>query len=81
MLLGTMLGDLNRYGGGEPQGCALTTRGTAPEVDGNRVGAVGFCRGGSVLTCACKDWRLNRSRRCRKEGATPALPDRYYNSA
>ncbi|HEY1297005.1 MAG TPA: dienelactone hydrolase family protein [Chloroflexota bacterium] len=58
MFVGTMLGDLNYYGVASLK-AALSQLAERPDVDGNRIGAVGFCLGGSVvLTWACSDRRL-----------------------
>jgi carboxymethylenebutenolidase len=58
MLVGAMRGDLDHYGVPALKG-ALTTLAQHPDVDADRVGAVGFCLGGSiVLTWGCTDRRL-----------------------
>ena len=58
MFIGTILGDLNYYGVASLK-AALSQLAELPEVDGTRIGAVGFCLGGSVvLTWACTDGRL-----------------------
>ena len=58
MFVGTMVGDLNYYGVASLK-AALSELAKRPDVDGSRIGAVGFCLGGSVvLTWACTDRRL-----------------------
>ncbi|MGZ4580515.1 MAG: dienelactone hydrolase family protein [Nocardioidaceae bacterium] len=58
MLLGGMAGNLDYYGVPALK-AVLAALVDHPEVDGDRVGAVGFCLGGSiVLTWACTDQRL-----------------------
>lgn len=58
MFLGAMAGNLNHFGVPTLK-VALDRLGQLPEVDENRLGAVGFCLGGSiVLTWACTDRRL-----------------------
>ncbi|MGZ6831685.1 MAG: dienelactone hydrolase family protein, partial [Mycobacteriaceae bacterium] len=58
MLLGGMAGNLDYYGVPALK-TVLAALVDHPEVDGDRVGAVGFCLGGSiVLTWACTDQRL-----------------------
>lgn len=58
MLLGSLRGDLDQYGVPGLRS-ALGALVGHPEVDPSRLGAVGFCLGGSlVLTWACTDDRL-----------------------
>jgi carboxymethylenebutenolidase len=58
MFAGGMAGNLDYYGVPALKD-ALRQLASRPEVDGARVGAVGFCLGGSVvLTWACTDNRL-----------------------
>lgn len=58
MFAGAMAGNLNHYGVPALR-AALDRLAQIPEVDENRLGAVGFCLGGSiVLTWACTDRRL-----------------------
>jgi carboxymethylenebutenolidase len=59
MFLGGMTGKLDYYGVPALK-VALGKLAGHPEVDAARIGAVGFCLGGSiVLTWACSDNRLN----------------------
>jgi carboxymethylenebutenolidase len=59
MFAGGMRGNLDHYGVPALKG-ALGRLAERPEVDGDRVGAIGFCLGGSiVLTWACTDQRLS----------------------
>lgn len=59
MFAGAMAGNLDHYGVPALKD-ALGRLGGHPEVDPNRIGAVGFCLGGSiVLTWACTDDRLS----------------------
>ena len=58
MLVGGMRGNLDHYGVPALK-AALGRLANHPDVDSGRVGAVGFCLGGSiVLTWACTDDRL-----------------------
>jgi len=58
MFTGGMAGNLNYYGVPALK-AALGRLAGHPEVNANRIGAVGFCLGGSiVLTWACTDGRL-----------------------
>jgi carboxymethylenebutenolidase len=58
MFAGAMAGNLDYYGVPALKG-GLGQLASRPEVDGGRVGAIGFCLGGSiVLTWACTDNRL-----------------------
>ncbi len=58
MLAGAMAGNVDHRGVPELK-AALTMLGTLPEVDENRIGAVGFCLGGTIImTWACTDDRL-----------------------
>lgn len=58
MFAGAIRGNLNHYGVPELR-AALGELAALPEVDSNRLGAIGFCLGGSiVLTWACSDDRL-----------------------
>lgn len=58
MFAGAMAGNLNHYGVPALR-AALDRLAVLPEADENRLGAVGFCLGGSiVLTWACTDRRL-----------------------
>jgi carboxymethylenebutenolidase len=58
MLLGGLAGNLDYYGVPALK-AALAVLAGRPEVDSDRLGAVGFCLGGSiVLTWACTDQRL-----------------------
>ena len=58
MFIGGMAGNLNYYGVPALK-AALGQVAGHPEVDGDRIGAIGFCLGGSiVLTWACTDGRL-----------------------
>ena len=58
MFIGGMAGNLNYYGVPALK-AALGRVAGHPEVDANRIGAIGFCLGGSiVLTWACTDGRL-----------------------
>ena len=59
MFAGGMAGNLHHYGVPELQE-ALTRLGQQPDVDADRLGAVGFCLGGSiVLTWGCTEQRLS----------------------
>lgn len=59
MLVGALAGNLDHYGVPELK-AALGVLADRPEVDAERLGAVGFCLGGSiVLTWACSDQRLS----------------------
>ena len=59
MFIGGMAGNLNYYGVPALK-AALGRMAGHPEVDANRIGAIGFCLGGSiVLTWACTDGRLD----------------------
>ena len=58
MFIGGMAGNLNYYGVPALK-AALGRLAGHPEVDADRIGAIGFCLGGSiVLTLACTDGRL-----------------------
>ena len=58
MFIGGMAGNLNYYGVPALK-AALGRLAGHPEVDADRIGAIGFCLGGSiVLTWACTDGRL-----------------------
>jgi carboxymethylenebutenolidase len=58
MLVGGLAGNLDYYGVPALK-AALSALADRPEVDAERIGAVGFCLGGSiVLTWACTDQRL-----------------------
>ena len=58
MFIGGMAGNLNYYGVPALK-TALGQVAGHPEVDADRIGAIGFCLGGSiVLTWACTDGRL-----------------------
>jgi carboxymethylenebutenolidase len=58
MMVGVMVGNLDHYGVPELKE-ALADLARQPEVDADRLGAVGFCLGGSiVLTWACTERRL-----------------------
>jgi carboxymethylenebutenolidase len=58
MLAGAMTGNLDHYGVPALR-AALGQLAQHPEVDAARIGAAGFCLGGSiVLTWACTDHRL-----------------------
>jgi carboxymethylenebutenolidase len=58
MFAGALAGNLDYYGVPALK-AALGQLASRPEVDGARIGAVGFCLGGSVvLTWACSDNRL-----------------------
>lgn len=55
---GILVGSVNRYGINELKE-ALTALAAMPEVDGDRLGAIGFCMGGSfAIAWACTDSRL-----------------------
>ena len=55
---GMLLGSVNRYGIGDLKS-ALTLLAQLPEVDAERMGAIGFCMGGSfAIAWACTDSRL-----------------------
>ncbi len=59
MLVGGLAGNLDYYGVPALKS-ALTVLAARREVDGHRIGAVGFCLGGSiVLTWACTEQRLS----------------------
>jgi carboxymethylenebutenolidase len=59
MMAGTLTGNLNHYGVPALK-AALGALSRRPDVDANRLGAVGFCLGGSVvLTWACTEQRLH----------------------
>jgi carboxymethylenebutenolidase len=59
ILLGTMTGNLDYYGIPALK-AAVGQLAERPDVDADRIGAVGFCLGGSiVLTWGCTDQRLN----------------------
>ena len=58
MLSSALTGNLEHKGVPELKS-ALTTLGARPEVDEDRIGAVGFCLGGTIImTWACTDDRL-----------------------
>ncbi len=58
MFLGIMAGNLDYYGVSALK-AALGRLAGHPEVDADRIGAIGFCMGGSIiLTWACTDSRL-----------------------
>lgn len=58
MFSGAMAGNLNHFGVPALRE-ALDQLAARPEVDSNRLGAIGFCMGGSiVLTWACTEQRL-----------------------
>ncbi len=58
MFVGAMAGNLDHYGVPGLK-AALGRLAGHPEVDADRIGAIGFCMGGSiVLTWACSDDRL-----------------------
>lgn len=58
MMAGALAGNLDHKGVSELK-IALTRLGERPEVDDNRIGAVGFCLGGTIImTWACTDDRL-----------------------
>ena len=58
MFAGAMAGNLDHYGIPELK-AALGRLAGQPQVDATRIGAIGFCLGGSiVLTWACTDTRL-----------------------
>jgi carboxymethylenebutenolidase len=57
-MAGMLGGSINRYGISDLQ-MALTHLGEMPEVDSDRIGAIGFCMGGSfAVAWACTDSRL-----------------------
>lgn len=59
MMAGAMAGNLDHRGVPELK-AALTRLGALPEVDEDRIGAVGFCLGGTIImTWACTDDRLS----------------------
>lgn len=59
MLVGAMAGNLDHYGVPALK-AALDSLAQRPDVAADRIGAVGFCLGGSiVLTWACTDQRLS----------------------
>lgn len=59
MLLGSLAGNLDHYGVPALK-AAVGRLAERPDVDPDRIGAVGFCLGGSiVLTWGCTDQRLN----------------------
>lgn len=59
MMVGTMTGNLDHYGVPALR-AALSDLAGRPDVDAERLGAVGFCLGGSiVLTWACTEQRLH----------------------
>lgn len=59
MFVGAMAGNLNHFGVPALK-AALGELANRPEVDAGRIGAVGYCLGGSiVLTWACTDNRLD----------------------
>ena len=58
LMTGLLTGAVNRYGIDDLKS-ALTMLAGLPEVDGHRVGAIGFCMGGSLaIAWACTDSRL-----------------------
>ena len=57
-MTGMLFGSVNRYGIGDLKS-ALTVLARMPEVDPERVGAIGFCMGGGfAIAWACTDARL-----------------------
>jgi carboxymethylenebutenolidase len=57
-MTGTLLGSVNRYGIDDLR-ASLTFLAKQPEVDASRMGAIGFCMGGSfAIAWACTDSRL-----------------------
>ncbi|TMC38994.1 MAG: carboxymethylenebutenolidase, partial [Chloroflexi bacterium] len=57
-MTGMLLGSVNRYGIQDLK-AALTYLAKLPEVDAQRLGAIGFCMGGSfAIAWACTDSRL-----------------------
>jgi carboxymethylenebutenolidase len=57
-MAGMLGGSINRYGISDLK-MALTHLGEMPEVDSDRIGAIGFCMGGSfAVAWACTDSRL-----------------------
>jgi len=57
-MTGLLLGSVNRYGVADLKD-ALTYLAKRPEVDAQRLGAIGFCMGGSfAIAWACTDSRL-----------------------
>jgi len=55
---GTLIGSVNRYGIDDLR-ASLTFLAKQPEVDASRMGAIGFCMGGSfAVAWACTDSRL-----------------------
>ena len=57
-IAGMLRGSVNRYGINDLKG-ALTVLGEMPEVDEHRLGAIGFCMGGTfAIAWACTDSRL-----------------------
>ena len=57
-MTGMLLGSVNRYGVQDLK-AALTYLAKLPEVDAQRLGAIGFCMGGSfAIAWACTDSRL-----------------------
>jgi carboxymethylenebutenolidase len=57
-MTGMLAGSVNRYGIGELKD-ALTYLAALPEVDPERIGAIGFCMGGGfAIAWACTDRRL-----------------------
>ncbi|MGA8923649.1 MAG: dienelactone hydrolase family protein [Candidatus Dormiibacterota bacterium] len=57
-MAGMLLGSVNRYGIFDLKS-ALTELATMPEVDAQRMGAIGFCMGGGfAIAWACTDSRL-----------------------
>ena len=57
-MAGMLLGSVNRYGINDLK-TALTYLAANPDVDAKRVGAIGFCMGGSfAIAWACTDSRL-----------------------
>ena len=54
-MTGTLLGSVNRYGIDDLR-ASLTFLAKQPEVDASRMGAIGFCMGGSfAIAWACTD--------------------------
>jgi carboxymethylenebutenolidase len=57
-MTGMLIGSVQRYGIADLK-ASLTHLGAMPEVDPNRIGAIGFCMGGSfAIAWACTDSRL-----------------------
>jgi len=57
-MTGMLIGSVDRYGISDLK-AALTHLAALPEVDGERIGAIGFCMGGGfAIAWACSDERL-----------------------